>query len=58
MKTCKLFLPLLLMIGLQHLFARDKILLKEKTGTFKITYSALDGLGPDQYNKSCGYTKA
>jgi hypothetical protein len=38
--------------------AQDKILLKEKPGTFKITYGTLNGQGPDQYNNSCGYTKA
>ena len=37
--------------------AQDKILLKEKPGTFKITYGTLNGQGSDQYNKSCGYTK-
>jgi len=38
--------------------AQDQILLKEKPGTFKIETTELNGLGPDQYNKSCGYTKA
>lgn len=38
--------------------AQDKILLKEKPGTFKITYGTLHGQGPDQYNKSCGYTNS
>jgi len=40
------------------LCAQDKLLLYEKPGTFKITYGTLYGHGPDQYNKSCGYTKA
>lgn len=35
-------------------FAQDEILLKEKPGTFKITYGTLNGQGPDQFNKSCG----
>lgn len=39
-------------------FAQDKILLTEKPGTFKITKGILNGQGPDQYLKSCGYTKA
>ena len=37
------------------LFAHDKILLKEKPGTFKITTGTLNGQGPDQYMKSYGY---
>jgi len=40
------------------LFGQDKILLKEKPGTFKIKTSALNSQGPDQYGNSCGYTKA
>ena len=38
-------------------FAQDPLLI-EKPGTFKITYGTLNGQGPDQYGKSCGYTKA
>lgn len=38
------------------LFAQDKILLKEKPGNFKIMTGTLNGQGPDQYEKSCGYT--
>jgi hypothetical protein len=38
--------------------AQDEILLNDKPGTFKIEATALNGLGPDQYNKTCGYTKA
>jgi hypothetical protein len=41
---------------LNGISAQDKILLKEKPGTFKITNSTLNGQGPDQYMKSCGYT--
>jgi len=41
-----------------NIFAQDNILLKEKPGTFKITYGTLNGHGPDQYGSSCGYTKA
>lgn len=40
------------------LSAQDKILLKEKPGTYKITYGILNGQGPDQYGNSCDYTKA
>jgi hypothetical protein len=36
--------------------AQDKVLLKEKPGTFKITNGTLNGQGPDPYMKSCGYT--
>ncbi len=45
-------------ISLCGVFAQDEILLKEKPGTFKITYGTLNGQGPDQYGNSCGYTKA
>jgi hypothetical protein len=38
--------------------AQDKKLLMDKPGTFKITISTLNGQGPDQYFKSCGYTNA
>ena len=38
--------------------AQDKELLINKPGTFKIKYGTLNGHGPDQYNKSCGYTQA
>lgn len=38
--------------------AQDKGLLTEKQGTYKIKYGTLNGQGPDQYGKSCGYTKA
>ncbi len=38
--------------------AQDKKLLLDKPGTFKITTGTLNGQGPDQYMKSCGYTNA
>lgn len=38
--------------------AQDNKLLVNKPGTFKITAGTLNGQGPDQYMKSCGYTKA
>jgi len=40
------------------LSAQEEVLLTEKPGLFKITYGTLNGQGPDQYGKSCGYTKA
>jgi hypothetical protein len=49
-------IALILHFGISN--AQDKILLKEKPGTFKIETTELNGLGPDQYNKTCGYTKA
>jgi hypothetical protein len=48
----------ILIFALHQTNAQDKILLKEKPGTFKIETQALNGQGPDQYSKSCGYTKA
>ena len=39
-------------------FAQDKILLKEKPGTFILTNGPLNRQGPDPYFKSCSYTKA
>ncbi len=52
--SCMVFFYLFLF----GLFAQDNILLKEKPGAFKITYGTLNGQGPDQYGKSCDYTKA
>lgn len=40
------------------LLAQEKELLVNKPGTFKITFGTLIGQGPDQYGKSCSYTKA
>jgi hypothetical protein len=59
MKTFTFGLTIFILV-LSHLLvsAQDKKLLKYKPGTFKITYGTLNGQGPDQYNKSCGYTKA
>ena len=51
-------LPVLVFLSVFKLCAQNKLLLYEKPGTFKITYGTLYGHGPDQYNKSCGYTKA
>jgi hypothetical protein len=51
-------LPVLVFLSVFKLCAQDKLLLYEKPGTFKITYGTLYGHGPDQYNKSCGYTIA
>ncbi len=57
--TKKLFLlPVLVFLLVYNLHAQDKILLKDKPGTFKIETTELNGLGPDQYFKSCSYTKA
>ena len=53
-----LITPLFLIASLLKTNAQDKILLKEKPGKFKITYGTLNGQGPDQYGKSCDYTKA
>ena len=52
-----LLLFILLICGL-FIFGQNKILLKEKPGTFKIKTSALNSQGSDQYGNSCGYTKA
>jgi len=38
--------------------AQDSKLLMDRPGTFKITYGTLNSQGPDQYFKSCSYTKA
>lgn len=38
--------------------AQDKILLKDKPGSFKIETTELNQFGTDQYFKTCGYTKA
>jgi len=51
-------LPIIFFLMAYHLSAQDKLLLNEKPGTFKITYGALIGYGPDQYGKSCDFTKA
>ncbi|MEI6274627.1 MAG: hypothetical protein WCP08_01495 [Prolixibacteraceae bacterium] len=40
------------------LFAQNENLLKEKPGTYKITYGILNGQGPDQYMKSCDFSDA
>jgi len=53
-----LILCIIIVIQNDFSWAQDKILLKEKPGTFKITTGTLNGQGPDQYMKSCGYTKA
>jgi hypothetical protein len=54
-----LFLILTLLFTIvRQISAQDKLLLKEKPGTFKIKYGLLNGQGPDQYTKSCGYSKA
>jgi hypothetical protein len=58
MKTELLLLLSCIFIKIASTEAQDKILLKEKPGTFKITYGTLNGQGLDQYNKSCSYTKA
>lgn len=58
MKPIPNILLSLFLLGSICLMAQDKELLIDKPGTFKITYGALIGQGPDQYNKSCGYTKA
>ena len=57
MKTQLLLLLSCIFLNFSNTEAQDKILLKEKPGTFKITTGTLNGQGPDQYNKSCGYTK-
>lgn len=57
--TKKIFLlPVLFFLLVYNLHAQDNELLIDKQGTFKITYGTLNGQGPDQYNKACGYTKA
>jgi len=58
MKTKHLIILCSIFLFMQTILAQDKKLLKGKSGTFKITYGILNGQGPDQYNKSCGYTKA
>ena len=49
---------LLIIASLLKTNAQDKILLKEKPGTFKITNGTLNGQGPDQYMKTCDFTGA
>ena len=57
MKTTQVLLFACFLLGYPNANAQDKILLTEKPGTFKITYGTLTGQGPDQYGKSCDYTK-
>ncbi len=45
-------------VSLNGLSAQDKILLKEKPGTYKIKTSALNSQGPDQYGDFCGFTSS
>jgi hypothetical protein len=58
MKIKILILFIYLLPEINNTVAQDRILLKEKPGTFRITYGTLIGQGPDQYGNSCGYTKA
>ena len=58
LKTILNILVVFLIVAQHQVFAQDKVLLTDKPGTFKITYGDLNGHGPDQYNKSCGYTNA
>ncbi len=58
MKISGSILLFCILLCVLNISAQDNILLKEKPGTFKIETTALNGLGPDQYNKTCGYTKA
>lgn len=58
MKTKQLILLCGFFLFIQNILAQDKKLLMDKPGTFKITTGTLNGQGPDQYMKSCGYTKA
>jgi hypothetical protein len=58
MKTLVFVLLSVFLLSTLNISAQDEILLSDKHGTFKITYGTLNGQGPDQYNKSCGYTKA
>jgi hypothetical protein len=58
MKTILFIMLCSFFLRTPYISAQDKLLLIEKPGTFKITCGALIGQGPDQYNKSCGYTKA
>lgn len=58
MKKMLFILLCSLFLYMQNISAQDKTLLMDKPGTFKITYGTINGQGPDQYNKSCGYTKA
>jgi len=59
LKRISIMLAIIMLCALvQQSNAQDNILLKEKPGIFKIETTELNGLGLDQYNKSCGYTKA
>lgn len=58
MKPVQNILLSFFLLGSLSSLAQDKKLLVDKPGTFKIAYGTLNGQGPDQYNKSCGYTKA
>ncbi len=54
----KFILLLCSLIMSQIGFAQNKILLTEKTGTFKLEKIALNGQGPDLYGKECACSKA
>lgn len=58
MKISGSILLICILLCVQNISAQDKVLLKEKPGTFKITNGTLNGNGPDPYMKSCGYTNA
>jgi hypothetical protein len=58
MKTKHLIVLCGIFLFMQNILAQDKKLLMDKPGTFKITTGTLNGQGPDQYMKSCGYTNA
>ncbi len=57
MKAKLILLLCFIWIIAANTLAQNEILLKDKPGTFKITTGTLNGQGPDQYDKSCGYTK-
>lgn len=58
MKIKILILVIYILPEINITVAQDKILLKEKPGTFKIMNGTLNGNGPDPYMKSCDYTNA
>lgn len=49
---------LLIILSVLQTNAQDPKLLTDKSGTFKIDKSKLNGQGPDSYDKSCGFADA
>ncbi|NVO21085.1 MAG: hypothetical protein HXX13_15390 [Bacteroidetes bacterium] len=52
------FCTVVFVFSLLSLFAQDRKLLLDKPGSFKITVDKLNGLGPDEYGRTCDFTDA